>query len=211
MGRTVAVGGAERGPAGEVSLSDAVFGVPVRPHLLHAASVMQLAGRRAGTAATKGRSAVRGGGKKPWKQKGTGRARAGTRRSPLWVGGGTVFGPTPRSYAYRVPRKVARAALRGALSDKAAAGQVHVLEGLALERPSTKGLLAALAGLGVGAGRRTLLVVPGTDPVVARSARNLPGLTLRAPEGLTVVEVVAADALVFTREALGRVEEGLGR
>jgi large subunit ribosomal protein L4 len=211
MARTAPVVSAEGGPAGEVALSEAIFGAPVARHVLHAAVVMQLAGRRAGTAATRGRSAVRGGGRKPWRQKGTGRARAGTRRSPVWVGGGTVFGPTPRSYAYRIPKRVARAARRGALSDQAARGRLRVLEGLALERPSTKGLAAVLAGLDLGAARRTILVVPGPDPVVARSARNLPGVTVRTPEGLSVAELVAADAVVFTREALGRLEEALGR
>src|SRR5512140_449689 len=116
----------------------AIFGAPVKPHLLHDVVRMQLANRRKGTADTKGRSEVSGGGKKPWKQKGTGRARAGTTRSPLWRHGGTVFGPHPRSYAYEVPKAVRRQALLAALTTKAQSGAVRIVESLSLERPSTK-------------------------------------------------------------------------
>src|SRR5574337_1453880 len=133
----------------DVALDEAVFGVATVPQLLHDVVKMQLANRRQGTASTRTRSEVRGGGKKPWKQKGTGRARSGTRRSPVWRGGGTVFGPTPRSYGYAVPRQVRAAALRAALSGKVRAGQLMVVDNLSLEEPSTKAFKALVKRLGV--------------------------------------------------------------
>jgi large subunit ribosomal protein L4 len=191
----------------EIVLNEAVFDAPVKPHLLHDVVKMQLANRRQGTASTRTRSEVRGGGKKPWKQKGTGRARAGTRRSPLWRGGGTVFGPKPRDYSYRVPRQVRASALRAALSSKAQAGRLIVVENLSQERPSTKGFRALLGRLGVEG--RALVVTNQVkkDDAIARSCRNLPGVTLLPVQGLNVYDILKHDALVITRDALGLVGE----
>jgi large subunit ribosomal protein L4 len=194
-------------PMEEVVLDEAIFGVVPLPHLLHDVVTMQLANRRQGTASTLTRSDVRGGGKKPWKQKGTGRARAGTRRSPLWRGGGTVFGPHPRSYRYLVPKQVRAQALRGALSEKVVAGRLVVLENLAQERPSTKELKGLLERLGVEG--RVLIVTDQfrEDDAVARSCRNLPNVRLVPAQGLNVYDILRHDTLVMTRGALGLVEE----
>lgn len=191
----------------EVALDEAIFDVAARPHLLHDVVKMQLASRRQGTASTRTRSDVRGGGKKPWKQKGTGRARAGTRRSPLWRGGGTVFGPHPRNYDYLVPKQVRTAALRGALSAKVQAGKLIILESLSHARPSTKEFKALLARLGIEG--RVLVVMDQVrrDDAVVRSCRNLPEVTLLAAQGLNVYDVVKHETLIMTRSALGLVEE----
>ena len=191
----------------QVTLDEAIFGGPVNPHVLHATVVMQRAGRRQGTHQTKGRSEVSGGGKKPWRQKGTGRARAGSIRSPLWRHGGTVFGPHPRDYRLQVPRKVRRGALRSCLVAQVRAGRITVLQGLELERPSTKALAAVLRAL--GASGRVLLVLPAIDETVRRSARNLPKVQVLPVQGLNVYDLLAADRVVFTREALGRLQEVL--
>ena len=189
----------------QVQLSEALFGGAVNPYVLHATVVMQQAGRRQGTHQTKGRSDVSGGGKKPWKQKGTGRARAGSTRSPLWRHGGTVFGPHPRDYAFSVPKKVRAAALKSSLAAQAQAGRITVLQGLELERPSTKALAAVLAAL--GAAGRVLLVLPAKDETVWRAARNLPDLRVLPVQGLNVYDLLAADRVLFTRQALGRLQE----
>lgn len=192
----------------QVQLPEGIFGGAVNPHVLHATVVMQRANRRQGTHATKGRSEVRGGGRKPWRQKGTGRARAGTIRSPLWRHGGIIFGPHPRDYSYHVPRKVRAAALKSSLATQAQAGRITVLQGLALERPSTKTLAAVFKA--VGAAGRVLLVLPVRDETVCRSARNLPGVRVLPVQGLNPYDLLAADRVVLTREALGRLEEVLG-
>ena len=193
--------------AGEVALDERVFGAVVRPHLVHDVVRMQLAKRRQGTASTRTRSDVRGGGKKPWKQKGTGRARAGTIRSPLWRGGGTVFGPTPRSYAYLVPRRVRAAALRAALSLKAQAGRLIILENLSQERPSTKGFKALLQRLGVKG--RVLIVTDRVqgDDAATKSCSNLRDVLLLPVQGLNVYDLLKHETLIITRAALGMVEE----
>lgn len=191
----------------EIVLNEAVFDAPVKPHLIHDVVKMQLANRRQGTASTRTRSEVRGGGKKPWKQKGTGRARAGTSRSPLWRGGGTVFGPKPRDYSYRVPRQVRASALRAALSSKAQAGRLIVVENLSQERPSTKGFRALLGRLGVEGRALVVANQVNKDDAIARSCRNLPGVTLLPAQGLNVYDILKHDALVITRDALGLVGE----
>lgn len=191
----------------DVALDEGVFGVTARPHLLHDVVKMQLANRRQGTASTRTRSELRGGGKKPWKQKGTGRARAGTRRSPLWRGGGTVFGPKPRSYSYMVPRRVRAEAMRAALSAKVQAGRLIILENLSQTRPSTKGFKGLLEKLGVDG--RVLVVMDQVqrDDAAARSCRNLPGVRLLPAHGLNVYDVLRHETLIMTRSALGLVEE----
>jgi large subunit ribosomal protein L4 len=172
-------------------LPEAIFSASVKPHVLHEVVRMQLANRRQGTADTKGRSDVSGGGKKPWKQKGTGRARAGTTRSPLWRHGGTVFGPQPRSYAYGVPKAIRRQALLAALTSKAQAGAIRVLESLGLERPSTKAMVALLKGAGVAG--KALVVLPARDETLEKSARNLPAVRVLTVQGLNVYDVLRAD------------------
>jgi large subunit ribosomal protein L4 len=188
-------------------LPEAIFSAPVKPHLLHEVVRMQLANRRQGTADTKGRSEVSGGGKKPWKQKGTGRARAGTTRSPLWRHGGTVFGPQPRSYAYGVPKAIRRQALLAALTSKAQAGGIRVLESLGLERPSTKAMAALLKGAGVAG--KALVVLPARDETLEKSARNLPAVRVLTVQGLNVYDVLRADTLVLTPEGVHTLREVL--
>jgi large subunit ribosomal protein L4 len=188
-------------------LPEAIFSAPVKPHVLHEVVRMQLAKRRQGTADTKGRSEVSGGGKKPWKQKGTGRARAGTTRSPLWRHGGTVFGPQPRSYAYGVPKAIRRQALLAALTSKAQAGAIRVLESLGLERPSTKAMAALLKGAGVAG--KALVVLPARDETLEKSARNLPAVRVLTVQGLNVYDVLKADTLVLTPEGVHTLREVL--
>jgi large subunit ribosomal protein L4 len=188
-------------------LPGAIFEAPVKPHLLHEVVRMQLASRRQGTADTKGRSEISGGGKKPYKQKGTGRARQGSTRAPQWRHGGTVFGPTPRSYAFSVPKAVRRQALLGALTTKAQEGSVYVVEALGLEKPSTKGFRALLEGLGLP--ERVLVVLPARDEVVEKSARNLPEVRVLTVRGLNVYDILRAKALVVTPEGIQTLREVL--
>ncbi|MBI5167393.1 MAG: 50S ribosomal protein L4 [candidate division NC10 bacterium] len=192
---------------GEISLPEDIFGAPVKEHLLHQVVVMQRSRRRRGTASTKGRSEVRGGGRKPWRQKGTGRARAGTIRSPLWRGGGITFGPKPRDYSFSVPKAVRRAALKAALSAKAVAQEIMVLDNLELEKPSTKAFKGILSALGVEG--KTLLVLPGRDETVSRSTANLATIKVLPTAGLNVYDLLWSDKVIFTREALASVEKML--
>ena len=185
-------------------LDESVFGVKTRPHLLHQAVVMQLANRRAGTAATKSKGFVRGGGKKPWRQKGTGRARAGSIRSPIWVGGGTTFGPQPRDYSYRLPRTARREALLSALSLKNREGKIIVADKFELEEPKTKLMAKALAELKV---ESALIVVAQHDAKIERSARNLPKVKVLRVDGINVYDLMRYDHLILTQEALQRLEE----
>ena len=185
-------------------LKEEIFGVRSRPHLLHQTVVMQLANRRAGTAATKSKGFVSGGGKKPWRQKGTGRARAGSIRSPIWVGGGTVFGPQPRDYAYRLPRKARREALLSALSLKNRDGRILVLDKLEIEEAKTKLMAQALAQLKV---ESALIVIAQADDKIERAARNLPKIKVLRVEGLNVYDLLRYDHLIFTEAALKLLEE----
>ncbi|MBA4542356.1 MULTISPECIES: 50S ribosomal protein L4 [Thermoactinomyces] len=193
----------------EIVLSDAVFGITPNQAVLHDAVVMQQASLRRGTHATKNRAAVRGGGKKPWRQKGTGRARHGSIRSPLWVGGGVVFGPQPRSYAYKLPKKVRRLAIKSALSSKVLDSQVVVLDELKMDQPKTKEMVQVLKNLGVD--RKALIVADQLEDNAVLSARNIPGVKLIPADGLNVLDVLYHDKLILTRGAVNRVEEVLGR
>jgi large subunit ribosomal protein L4 len=193
---------------GTLELEAAVFGAPVHGALLHQAVVRELNGRRAGTHDTKGRSEVSGGGKKPWRQKGTGRARQGSIRATQWKGGGKPFGPTPRSYAQAMPRQARRGALRAAWTDKVAGGHVTVVERLEIAEPKTKTLVRLLAGLGVPE-PRTLLVVAEPSPGLVRACRNVPGLTLGRPGHVSVAELLGHDRVVAERRALVATQEGL--
>lgn len=192
---------------GEMELSEQVFGAPVNEPVLHQAIVRQLAARRRGTAATKTRGLVSGGGRKPWRQKGTGRARAGSSRSPLWRHGGTVFGPQPRNYGFSMPRKMRRLALRAALSAKLRDQELIVVDRLDFPEPKTKEMVRVLHNLGVD---RKALVVTLENANVQKSARNIPGITPLAANGLNVYDIMAHDKLVMTRDAVARMEEVLG-
>jgi len=207
MATTVDVVNAKNEKVDSLELPGAVFGAPLKSHVLHEVVRMQLAKRRQGTSDTKGRSDVSGGGKKPWKQKGTGRARAGTTRSPLWRHGGTTFGPHPRDYGFQVPKAVRRQALCGALTAKAQAGAIRVLESLGLEKPSTKAMRILLQG--VGATGKALLVLPGRDEVVEKSVRNLPEVRLLTVQGLNVYDILRADTLIMTPEGVHTLREVL--
>ncbi|ANS75999.1 50S ribosomal protein L4 [Paenibacillus yonginensis] len=192
---------------GEVELNDAVFGIEPNTHVLHDAVVMQRASLRFGTHKVKGRSEVRGGGRKPWKQKGTGRARQGSIRAPQWVGGGVVFGPTPRSYSFKLPKKVRRLAIKSALSSKVIDNEIIVLDALTLNAPKTKEFAAILNNLKVD--RKALVVAPSYDDNVALSARNIPGVKFVAADGINVLDVLTYDKLIITKEAVQKVEEVL--
>ncbi len=190
---------------GSIELSDALFAAPVRTPLIHQAAMAQLAGRRVGTADTRTRGEIRGGGAKPWRQKGTGRARQGSRNSPQWRGGGVVFGPHPRDYSVKVNDKVRRAALRGTLSAKAADGAVKVVEGFDLDTIRTKAIVERLAAW--EAAGRVLLVLAARDEIIERSAANVREVRIILADSLNVVDVLEADTIVFTRDAIARAEE----
>ena len=194
---------------GELEVSDVVFGAPVNQALMHQALVRQLSNARLGTHKTKTRSEVAGGGRKPWRQKGTGRARQGSIRAPQWVGGGTVFGPRPRQYVKAMPKKMHRAALRSALSLKAGSGQVVVLDGLKIETPKTKQAVAVFEALGV-ADQSVLLVLAERDESVMRSVNNLPQVKLLQSSYLNVRDLLGYDVVVMAKEAVERVEAWLG-
>ena len=193
--------------SGQVDLPEAVFNVPVNEAVLHQAVRRQLANDRQGTHDTKTRGEVSGGGKKPWKQKGTGHARQGSTRAPQWRHGGTVFGPHPHSYEQKMPRKQRRLALRAALSVKSQEDEVRVVEEIALEAPKTR----VIAGLfdQLGAGARTLFVIPEHDLMLEKSTRNLAGVKTILAQNLNPTDVLTADTIIFTRSALTQVEEWL--
>lgn len=192
---------------GEVELADAVFGIEPNNSVLFDAIVMQRASLRQGTAKVKGRSEVAGGGRKPWRQKGTGRARQGSIRSPQWRGGGIVFGPTPRSYSYKLPKKVRRLAIKSALSSKVLENELLVLEGLTFDAPKTKEMTSVLKGLEIN--RKALIVTADADENVALSARNIPGVTVVTVTGVNVLDVVNHDKVIFTKDAVQKLEEVL--
>ncbi|MBM7542851.1 50S ribosomal protein L4 [Amphibacillus cookii] len=192
---------------GDVELNDTVFGIEPNEHVLHDAVVMQQASRRQGTHAVKNRSAVSGGGRKPWRQKGTGRARQGSIRSPQWVGGGVVFGPTPRSYSYKLPKKVRRLALQSALSSKVKEESLVVLEGLAIEKPKTKEVVNLLAALNVN--EKALIVTAEQDEVIAKSANNLPNTKVLPVSQINVLDLLAHDKLIITKDAAEKAGEVL--
>jgi large subunit ribosomal protein L4 len=190
---------------GTVELSDELFAAPVNAAVLHQVVTAQLAGRRLGTSDTKTRGEVRGGGAKPYRQKGTGRARQGSRRAPHFAGGGVVFGPHPRSYAQRLPRKMKRLALRGALTAKFGGDAIRVLDAFGLEEIKTKELLGVLDNLKVAG--RVLIVSPARDERLDLSARNLPRVAVLLADSLNVVDLLNADTIVIEQTALARLEE----
>lgn len=194
--------------AGEIELNDSVFGVEYNETVIHQAVVRQMANERLGTHATKTRGLVRGGGRKPWKQKGTGRARVGSIRSPLWVGGGTVFGPTPRSHAKDMTRKARQLAVKSALSEKLRANELIVVDAINFDAPKTKEVVKFLAAFNVDG--KALIVDGGTASAnTVLSARNIPGVKAYAPSGLNIYDIVHYTKLFLTQDAVKKIEEVL--
>jgi large subunit ribosomal protein L4 len=191
---------------GEVELSEELFAAPINTAVLHQVVIAQLAGRHLGTHKTKKRGEVAGGGKKPYRQKGTGRARQGSTRSPHYRGGGVVFGPQPRSYVQRLPRQMRRLALVGALTAKLDDGAIRVIDEFGLEEPKTRDLMVVLDALGRAEGR-VLIVAPATDEILILSARNLPGVEVIRADSLNVVALLNADTVLIEQPALSRMEE----
>ncbi|MHA8110108.1 50S ribosomal protein L4 [Lactobacillaceae bacterium Melli_B4] len=192
---------------GNIDLNDAIFNIEPNDSVVFDTITMQRASQRQGTHAVKNRSAVRGGGKKPWRQKGTGRARQGSIRSPQWRGGGIVFGPTPRSYAYHLPKKVTRLAVKSVLSEKVASDNFVVVDSLAFSAPKTKDFDNLLKNL--DATTKTLVVLEDDNENVALSARNLPNVTVITAKGVNTLDVAHSDKVVITKAALSQVEEVL--
>lgn len=190
---------------GTMELSDAVFGVEINEHLVHMAVVNQLANNRQGTQKAKTRSEVSGGGRKPWRQKGTGHARQGSTRAPQWTHGGIVFAPKPRSYSYVLNKKVKRLAMKSALSAKAAAGEIIVVDSIKLDSIKTKDFRAFLNA--VKADGKSLVVTPAKDEVVVKSARNIPGVETTMANLMNVYDILKAKYLVLDKEALAVIEE----
>lgn len=192
---------------GEIELNSDIFGIEPNENVVFDAVIMQRASLRQGTHAVKNRSAVSGGGRKPWRQKGTGRARQGSIRSPQWRGGGIVFGPTPRSYSYKLPRKVRRLAIKSVLSQKVLDQKLVVVEALQFDAPKTKEFAQVLTNLKVDT--KVLVVVESSNEFAQLAARNIPNVTIVDETQVTVLDVVNNDKLVLTQAALSKVEEGL--
>ncbi|MDR3564696.1 MAG: 50S ribosomal protein L4 [Negativicutes bacterium] len=193
---------------GEIELNENVFGVEVNEAVLHQAVVMQQANQRLGTAATKTRAMVRGGGRKPWRQKGTGRARSGSRRSPVWVGGGITFGPHPRSYAFSMPRKARRLAIKSALSAKVGAGELLVMEDINFSEPKTKNVVTMLDNLKLGSDK-ALIILGESIENVEKSSRNITGVKSITSMGLNVIDLLYHDKILITKDAVSKIEEVL--
>nr|WP_114788257.1 50S ribosomal protein L4 [Lactiplantibacillus plantarum] len=192
---------------GDVTLNDAVFGVEPNENVVFDAILMQRASMRQGTHAVKNRSARRGGGRKPWRQKGTGRARQGSIRSPQWRKGGIVFGPTPRSYSYKLPKKVMRLALKSVLSQKVLDNSLVAVDSLAFNAPKTKDFVNVLNNLNVDT--KTLVLVEEDNEKAALAGRNLPNVKILKAKGVNVLDVANSDKLVVTQKALDQLEEAL--
>ena len=193
---------------GEIVLNETIFGIEPHKQAMFDAVIMQRASMRQGTHKTKTRTEVRGGGRKPWKQKGTGRARAGSSRSPIWIGGGTTFGPQPRSYYKAMPRKARRLAVKSALSDKVNNSELYVLEEITLAAPKTKEVLNIINSFNVG-DAKVLFITEG-DVNVERSARNIQGVKALACEGMNIFDLLHYDKLFITKGAVAKIEEVLG-
>ena len=192
---------------GEIELNSDIFGIEPNENVVFDAVIMQRASLRQGTHAVKNRSAVSGGGRKPWRQKGTGRARQGSIRSPQWRGGGIVFGPTPRSYSYKLPKKVRRLAIKSVLSQKVLDNKLVVVEALQFDAPKTKEFAQVLSNLNIDT--KVLVVVESSNDFALLSARNIPNVTIVDETDVIVLDVVNNDKLLFTKATLSKVEEGL--
>jgi len=191
---------------GKINLPESVFGVSAKDGVIHSAVVNFLANQRQGTHATKTKGLVSGGGKKPWKQKHTGRARAGSSRSPLWRGGGIIFGPQPRDYSYDLPKKAKRLALKAALSGKLSDGEIIVIDDLSFDKPETREMASILKNFDLGRAS-TLIVVPEYNEAVILSARNIPGVTVRRVSDLNSYDVAAHSRLLMTKRAAEMLAE----
>lgn len=205
---TVNVVNTENVKVEDIELQDDVFNVPIKEHAVHQVVCSQLASRRRGTSSTKGRSEVRGGGRKPWRQKGTGNARAGTSRSPLWKGGGVTFGPKPRDYSFSVPRKMRKAALRSVLTTKVREDKLLVLDRLALEKPSTKQMAAILKTLIADQGSAVIALGDWTEAAWL-SGRNIPGVRVIHAENLSVYTALQYEYLIVDKAGLSIIEGAL--
>jgi len=190
----------------EMELDERIFNAEIKDYLLHDIVRMQLAKRRAGTASTKNRSVVRGGGKKPYRQKGTGRARAGSIRSPLWRGGGVIFGPTPRDFGFSIPKKVRKQALRIALSMRVGEGKLLVLNQFQLKEIKTKSFLEVLSRFGM---EEALIIIEGENFNLEQSARNAPGVKVLRVEGLNVYDILNHENLIIIKDAVEKIQERL--
>ncbi len=209
MSNTVAVMSKSGQKSGEVSLPADLFGIEPNEHVMYEAVRAYLANQRTGTACTRGRSEVSGGGRKPWRQKGTGRARIGSSRVPHWTGGGVAFGPRPRDLTMRLPKKIKRLALRSALSTRASEGQIRVVEDFDLPKVSTKEMASFLSAIGIGEAK-TLLILKDPDEKMLLSTRNIPRLEVTRARELTTYHLLWAETVVLTKSALGEVEEVFG-
>ena len=192
---------------GEIELSESVFGITPNIHVLHSAVVSQLASTRRGTQSALLRGEVRGGGRKPWRQKGTGRARSGSSRSPVWRGGGVVFAPKPRKYGFKLPKKVRRLALHSALSSKVMEQQLIILDTLSLGEAKTREMVKVLKALQIS--KKAMIVMDDLDEGVLRSARNLEGVKATDVAGMNIVDLLQHDVLVMTKAAVTKTEEVL--
>ncbi len=202
---TVAVYNVKGENVGQIELRDDVFGIEISEPTLHQAVVTYLAAQRQGNHATKTRAMVKGGGKKPWRQKGTGHARVGSTRSPLWRKGGVTFGPQPRSYRMAMPKRLRRLAMKSALTAKVQAGDLIVLDTLSIDQPKTKAITTLLSNLKIA--KKALVITQQPDQNVHLSARNIPGVKTMFAEALNVYDILLADKLVITKDAVGKVEE----
>lgn len=194
---------------GSITLPEEVFGLSARKDILHDSVLNFLANQRQGTHATKTKGLVSGGGKKPWKQKHTGRARAGSNRSPLWRGGGTIFGPQPRDYSYKLPKNFKKRALSEALSAKFSDGGITVVDRIAIEKPKTKDMVKVLQGLGLE-GKSVLILLPEKDENIILSARNIQGVKVRRAADLNPYEILTHEMIVSTKEAIDKISEVCG-
>lgn len=190
---------------GDIELNDDVFGVKVNTHVMYEAVKNYLANQRQGTQSAKTRAEVRGGGRKPWRQKGTGRARQGSIRAPQWKGGGVVFAPKPRDYSYSIPKKVKRLALKSALSSKVEDLEIIVVDQLTLEQPKTKEMVKVLSNL--NSGKKALIVIPERDEAVVRASANIAGVKTSYVNTINVYDILNCDSLILTKEAVNKVEE----
>lgn len=190
---------------GDVELRDDIFGVEINTHVMYEAVKNYLANQRQGTQSAKTRAEVRGGGRKPWRQKGTGRARQGSIRSPQWKGGGVVFAPKPRDYSYKLPKKIKRLALKSALSSKVQDQEIIVVDKLVLDKPKTKDMIKVLSNL--KAGKKTLVVIPERDETVILAARNIPGVKTAYANTINVYDILNCDSFLITKDAVNKVEE----
>ena len=201
----IAVTNMQGANVGEIELSDGIYAVPMNEPVVHQVIVAQLANKRQGTQSALGRTEVSGGGKKPYRQKGTGHARQGSTRAPQWTHGGVVFAPKPRDYSKSVPRKVKRLAMKCALSSKVFGNEMIVLDALKVEAPKTKEMVKILSA--IGAEKKTLLVMPGKDEIITRVSNNIPGLKLACVNTINVLDIMNCDKLVVVKDAVAQIEE----